>query len=64
MEFVPKPWKAQHTDEEWAELVLEAMTALDGMDVEDIFSYARHGRCADMGMYLSVTHYVLVCHSL
>ena len=36
MEFVPKPWKTQHTDEEWAELVMEAMAALDGMDVEDI----------------------------
>jgi len=36
MEYVPQPWKRDHTDEEWGELVLTAMQQLDGADFNEI----------------------------
>jgi len=36
MEYVPQPWKRDHTDEEWGDLVINAMADLDGQDFDDI----------------------------
>lgn len=36
MEYVPKPWKMDHSKEEWSEMVLSAMQSLEDADVSQV----------------------------
>lgn len=36
MEYVPQPWKMDHSDEEWGDLVLAAMQPLEDADFEQV----------------------------
>ena len=36
MEYVPQPWKRDHTDDEWGNLIIQEMAKYEDMDFEDI----------------------------
>ena len=36
MEYVPQPWKRDHTDDEWGNLILQEMAKYEDMDFDTI----------------------------